>query len=99
MSAFSRTPFSIEVRWNRRVTAALAGSLSLPRRRGEGLGEGLLASALAAPPLIRPSATFSPPPRKGEGSLREARLAFQRPPFAFDFLAHSAFRIPHSAFQ
>ena len=45
-------------------------SLSLPRRRGEGRGEGLRALALAAPPLIRPAATFSPPPRKGEGARR-----------------------------
>ncbi|MEQ2008572.1 MAG: (Fe-S)-binding protein, partial [Limisphaerales bacterium] len=37
------------------------------RMRGEGRGEGLNATAQAATPLIRPSATFSPPPRKGEG--------------------------------
>ncbi len=44
-----------------------APSLSLHRMRGEGRGEGLRAMAQAAAPLIRPSATFSPPPRKGEG--------------------------------
>ena len=40
--------------------------------RGEGWGEGLRASALAAPPLIRPAATFSPPLRKGEGARPSA---------------------------
>ena len=52
-------------------TAANGGlrfSLSLHRMRGEGWGEGSCASAQAAPPLIRPTATFSPPPRKGEGA-------------------------------
>ena len=49
-------------------------SLSLHRMRGEGRGEGLCASALVAPPLIRPAATFSPPPRKGEGVLRGVRV-------------------------
>ena len=38
----------------------LFASLSLPRRRGEGRGEGLRASAWVAAPLVRPAATFSP---------------------------------------
>ena len=45
-----------------------ACSLSLHRMRGEGWGEGCSGSPLASPPLIRPAATFSPPPRKGEGA-------------------------------
>ena len=49
---------------------AASGSLSLHRMRGEGWGEGLRASAQSAAPLIRPAATFSPPPRKGEGARR-----------------------------
>ena len=60
------------------ATTTRSGSLSLPGRRGEGWGEGLRAPALAAPPLIRPAATFSPPPRKGECAHRGVRLAFQR---------------------
>jgi hypothetical protein len=44
--------------------------------RGEGWGEGLRASAQAAPPLIRPAATFSPPPRKGEGARTGLLFAF-----------------------
>ena len=47
---------------------------------GEGWGEGLRASALAALPLIGPAATFSPPPRMGEGVRRGVRLAFQQLP-------------------
>ncbi|MEQ2008835.1 MAG: hypothetical protein ABMA26_18800, partial [Limisphaerales bacterium] len=50
--------------------ALRVSSLSLHRMRGEGRGEGLRASALVTTPLIRPAATFSPPPRKGEGSFR-----------------------------
>ncbi len=42
--------------------------------------EGLRPSAWAALPLIRPAATFSPPPRKGEGVRRGVRLAFRRLP-------------------
>ena len=45
-------------------------SLSHPWRRGEGWGEGFPPSPLDSEPLIRPSATFSPPPRKGEGASR-----------------------------
>ena len=45
-----------------------ANSLSVHRMRGEGWGEGFRLSAQAAAPLIRPAATFSPPPRKGEGA-------------------------------
>ena len=55
----------------------LTFSLALPRRRGEGRGEGLWASALAAPPLIRPGATCPPPPRKGEGVRPAAPVEFQ----------------------
>ena len=39
-------------------------------RGGEGWGEGLRVMAQAAAPLIRPAATFSPPPRRGEGVSR-----------------------------
>ncbi len=39
-------------------------------------GERLCASARAAAPLIRPAATFSPPPRKGEGARAGVLLAF-----------------------
>ncbi len=46
--------------------------------RGEGRGEGLHASALVATPLIRTSATFSPPPRKGEGAWPGVRVALRR---------------------
>ena len=49
-------------------------SLSLPRRRGEGRGEGLRVMAQAAAPLIRPAATFSPPPRRGEGASRSTHF-------------------------
>ena len=49
------------------LVPAASSSLSLHRMRGEGWGEGLRAAALEAPPLIRPAATFSPPPWKGEG--------------------------------
>ena len=70
--AESLIPFRNGIRWNGWATATRAGSLSLPRRRGEGWGEGLRASALVAAPLIRPPATFSPPPRKGEGARRGA---------------------------
>ena len=74
-------PIRKEVRWHGLGTATRAGSLSLPRRRGEGWGEGLRAPALAPlPPLLRPAATCSPPPRKGEGVLRGVRLAFHRLP-------------------
>ncbi len=41
--------------------------------RGEGWGEGLRASALAAPPLIQLGATFSPRSAKGEGESARAR--------------------------
>ena len=49
------------------LSRACGSSLSLHRMRGEGWGEGSAATAQAAAPLIRPAATFSPPPRKGEG--------------------------------
>ena len=49
-------------------------SRSLHRIRGAGWGEGLRASALAAAPLLRPAATISPPPTKGEGARRGIRL-------------------------
>ena len=54
--------------------------------RGEGWGEGLRASALVAPPFIRPAATFSPPQRRGEGTRRGVRAP----------IPHAAFRTPHS---
>jgi len=63
-------------------------SLSLFAERGEGRGEGLRAAAQAASPLIRPAATFSPPPRKGEGDHPTALgsgqpvLPSERPPFS-----------------
>ena len=61
------------------LSRACAVSLSLPRRRGEGWGEGLPVAAHAAEPLIRPAATFSPPPRKGEGEGRpRGRVGFIR---------------------
>jgi len=44
--------------------------LSLCGARGEGRGEGLVAMAQAAAPLIRPAATFSPRCAKGEGVTR-----------------------------
>ena len=59
----------------RLASAKQLSSLSLHRMRGEGWGEGFRASAQAAPPLIRPAATFSPPPRKGEGAFGGLRLA------------------------
>jgi len=43
-------------------------SLYPHRMRGEGRGEGFRSPAQVAAPLIRPAATFSPPPRKGEGT-------------------------------
>ena len=39
-------------------------------RGGEGWGEGLRVMAQVAALLIRPSASFSPPPRRGEGVSR-----------------------------
>jgi hypothetical protein len=54
-------------------------SLSLHRMRGEGRGEGFRASAQAPTPLIRPAATFSPPPRKGEGLPPRLGLAISAP--------------------
>ena len=60
------------------LSRACAVSLSHPWRRGEGRGEGLRGSAQEAEPLIRPAATFSPPPRKGEGVRRGIRLTFHR---------------------
>ncbi len=71
-------PLQNVIWWRRWGTATRFDSLSLHRMRGEGWGEGLRASALVAPPLIRPAATFSPPPRKGEGALRSVRFAFRR---------------------
>jgi hypothetical protein len=41
-----------------------------PWAGGEGRGEGLPVVAQAAAPLIRPAATFFPPPRRGEGVSR-----------------------------
>ena len=81
------------------MTVAFVASLSLPRMRGEGWGEGLRASAWVAAPLIRPAATFSPPPRKGDGARRGVRLAFQRLPFDFGFRSHSPLPIPYSPFS
>ena len=78
-------------------TATRSSSLSLPRRRGEGWGEGLRASALAAPPLIRPSAT-SPPPRKGEGALLGIRVAMNLSASRIGFIAFCPARNCTSAF-
>ena len=82
------------------TTRTRACSLSLHRMRGEGWGEGLRASAQAAPPLIRPAATFSPPPRKREGVLRESwvdcadgRFSLSAPIFVlrcFEWRKHAA---------
>ncbi len=66
------SPIRNVIRTTRWRTATRLFSLALPRRRGEGRGEGLRASAQVAAPLIRPAATFSPPPRRGEGARRRA---------------------------
>ena len=61
------------------LSRATGSSLSLHPMRGEGRGEGLPAAAQVAPPLIRPAATFSPPPRKGEGACQpRGRVGFIR---------------------
>ena len=61
------------------LSRATGSSLSLHPMRGEGRGEGLVATAQAAAPLIRPAATFSPPPRKGEGACQpRGRVGFIR---------------------
>ncbi|NDA69226.1 MAG: hypothetical protein EB141_10795 [Verrucomicrobia bacterium] len=57
---------------------SLCFSLSLGGAKAEGRGEGLLATALAAAPLIRPAATFSPRSAKGEGS--ESMPSWDRTP-------------------
>ena len=73
MSAHRRLlPLPNDIRRTGLGTSPRAGSLSLHRMRGEGRGEGLRAAALVAAPLIRPTAIFSPPPRKGEGVKRIA---------------------------
>ena len=91
----SLTTVQYATEWNRRWVALRAGSLSLPRRRGEGWGEGLRASASAPPPLIRPSATFSSPPRKGEGARRSIQLAFHWFTFSLREVRDSSRRLLH----
>ena len=79
----SRTPFTTRQYFVTMNGAAWPGhkngfSLSLHRMRGEGWGEGSRASAVVATPLIRPAATFSPPPRKGEGIAGRALTSVRK---------------------